>query len=119
MSLQSKLFQLGVAFSSITTKCYHYYRPVKDVPCIIWAETGEETSFHSDNHKEEQRIIGYVHLFTKTEFDTLADSVQTTLESLGLTWSLSSVQYEDETNMIHYQWDWGVTFDGETEIPGP
>lgn len=111
-SLQSKLYQLGVAFAGITNNCYHYYRAVKTVPCIIWAESGEEMSFHSDNGKEEQRIIGNVHLFTKTEFDPLADSVQSTLASLGATWSLASVQYEDETNMIHFEWSWGITFDG-------
>lgn len=113
MSLQSKLYQLGVAFAGITSHCYHYYRAVKNTPCIIWAESGEEESFHSDNGKREQRIIGTVHLFTKTEFDPLADAVQTTLANLGATWSLSSVQYEDETNLIHFEWAWGITFDGD------
>lgn len=112
-TLQSKLYQLGVAFSEITSHCYHYYRAVKDVPCIIWAESGEEGSFHSENGKAEQRIVGTVHLFTKTEFDPLADSVQSTLAGLGATWSLSSVQFEEETNLIHFEWTWGITFDGD------
>ena len=84
-------------------------------PAIVWAETGEDESFHSDNRKSEQRIIGTVDLFTKTEFDDLIDSVQTALENLGLTWALESVQYEDETKVIHYEWTWGVTFNGQVE----
>lgn len=113
MSLQSKLQQMGVAFAAVTNNCYHYWRPVKDVPCLIWAESGEDASFHSDNGKSEQRIIGTVDLFTKTEFDPLADDVQEALESLGVTWTLESVQYEEETNLIHMEWSWGVTFGGE------
>lgn len=119
MSLQSKLYQLGAAFSTLTDNVYHYWRPVKSAPCIIWAETGEENSFHANNRKKEQNIIGTVDLFTKTEFDPLADSVQATLENLGVTWSLDSVQYEDETNLIHYSWQWGVVFNGDDEVDGP
>lgn len=112
MSLQSKLQQIGAAFALVTDNCYHYWRPVKDVPCLIWAETGEENSFHANNRKEEQNIAGTVDLFTKTEFDPLVDDVQEALENLGVTWTLSAVLYEDETKMIHYTWDWGVSFSG-------
>ena len=116
MSLQNKLQQIGTALSGVTTNCYHYWRFKKDYPCIVWAETAEEYSFNSDNHKTIQRIIGTVDLFTHTEFDTLIDTVQTTLDSLQMTWGLESVQYEEETNLIHYQWNWGVTFDGPEEV---
>lgn len=114
--LQQKLKQFGAAFAELTDKCYHYWRPVKDVPCIIWAESGEENSFHSNNKKSEQRIIGTVDLFTENEFDELADRIQETLEDLGVTWRLESVQYEEETNLIHMEWEWGVTFNGEDAV---
>lgn len=112
--LQAKLRQIGEGLRTITPNCTHYYRTNK-FPAIVWAESGEEDSFNSDNNKSEQRIIGTVDLFTKTEFDSLIDDVQSTLSSLGLTWALESVQYEDETKVIHYEWTWGVTFDGEME----
>lgn len=112
MSLQNKLRQMGEAFAAVTPKCFHYWRPVKEVPCLIWAESGEENSFHSNNHKSEQNIVGTVDLFTKTEFDSLADDVQNTLEEMGVTWMLESVQYEEETNLIHMEWSWGVSFGG-------
>ncbi len=112
MSLQNKLQQMGVAFATVTEKCYHYWRPVKDVPCLIWAESGESTSFHSNNRKAEQNIAGTVDLFTKTEFDPLADAVQDVLDSLGVAWRLESVQYEDETSLIHMEWSWEVAFGG-------
>ena len=112
--LQQKLRQIGEGLASLTANCTHYYRTNK-FPAIVWAESGEEYSFNSDNKKSEQRIIGTVDLFTKTEFDQLIDDVQTTLENLGLTWMLESVQYEDETKIIHYEWTWGVTFNGEVD----
>lgn len=116
--LQAKLNQIGASFATLTTYCYHYWRPVNHFPCLIWAETGESESFHSDNRKSEQRIVGTMHCFTKTEFDTLLDDVQSMFETLGLTWSLTSVQFETETNTIHYSWSWGVTIDGEYEMGG-
>jgi len=116
MTLQDKLQQLGEAFATITDNCFHYFRPVKTTPCLIWAETGEDGSFNSDNRKSEQRIIGTVDLFTKTEFDSTADSVQETLDALGVTWKLESVQYEEDTNLIHMEWSWGVIFNGEDSV---
>lgn len=116
--LQSKLRQVGTTLAALTTNCYHYFRPVQKFPAIIWAETGEENSFHADNGKAEQRIVGTVDCFTRTEFDSLLDDIQGAFESLGLTWKLDAVQYEAETKLIHYSWTWGVVADGETQTSG-
>ena len=113
LSLQSKLYQIGTKLATLTTECFHYWRPVKNVPCLMWAESGEENSFNSDNHKAEQNIVGTCDLYTKTEFDPLIDEVQEALDEMGLTWALNSVQYEDETQTIHYEWTWGVAVYGE------
>lgn len=113
LSLQSKLYQMGVAFAAVTTNCYHYWRPVKTLPCLMWAESGEENSFDADNHKQEQNIVGTCDFYTQTEFDPLIDDIQEALDDMGVTWSLTSVQYEDDTNTIHYEWSWGVCFGGE------
>lgn len=116
--LQSKLRQIGTTLAALTTNCYHYFRPVQKFPAIIWAETGEENSFHADNGKAEQRIVGTVDCFTRTEFDSLLDDIQGAFEALGLTWKLDAVQYETETKLIHYSWTWGVVADGETQTSG-
>ena len=113
IALQLKLRQMGEAFAGVTTNAYHYFRPVTAFPALIWAESGEADSFHSDNRKSCQTIQGTVDLFTKTEFDPLLDDVQAALEGLGAAWYLSSVQYEDETNAIHYEWTWEVANRGE------
>lgn len=113
LSLQSKLYQIGVRLAEITTNCHHYWRPVKEVPCLMWAESGEENSFNADNHKREQNIAGTCDFYTKTEFDPLIDEIQAAFDEMGITWALNSVQYEDDTKMIHYEWTWGVAVCGE------
>lgn len=112
IALQNKLRQIGEAFAAVTENACHYFRPVTAFPALIWAEDGEADSFNADNHKACQNITGTVDLFTKTEFDPLLDDVQAALEGLGVAWRLESVQYEDETNAIHYEWAWEVATDG-------
>lgn len=113
IALQNKLRQMGEAFAAVTENACHYFRPVTAFPALIWAEDGEADSFNADNHKACQNITGTVDLFTKTEFDPLLDDVQAALEGLGVAWRLESVQYEDETNAIHYEWTWEVAHRGE------
>lgn len=85
----------------------HYFRAVKDVPMIIWAEDGEGQSLHSDNLKEHQLVEGSVDFFTKTEFDPIVDAIQDALNPV-CAFTLNSVQYEEETGLIHYEWIWHV-----------
>lgn len=104
MTLQQKLKDFGTALSGIT-RTYHYRRPQdKKDNWIVWAEQGEAQSFHSDNKKQEQVIDVIVDCFTSKEYDPVLDEIQSLLQKWGA-WSLISVQYEDETNLIHYEWD--------------
>lgn len=113
ISLQNKLRQMGEGFAELTDYCYHYFRPIKETPCLIWYETAETDSFHADNHKQCQNISGIVDLFTKTEYDELADAVQNKLDAMGLAWSYTEgALYEPETGLIHHQWTWEVSTDG-------
>ena len=87
---------------------YHYEKPAAvKAPYIIWAEQGEDNSFHANNAKQDQIISGTVDLYTLTEFDPLVDSIQEALNGV-CAWSLDSVMYEDETKLIHYSWDFEV-----------
>ena len=102
----ASLIKVRDALTSIDgLSVYHYWRPNMSAPFCVWAEYGESSSLQANNHKREQAIGGYVDYFTLNEFDETVDSIQVVLNSVeGLGWSLESVQYEDETNLIHYQW---------------
>lgn len=105
--LQAKLEPIGAAFAAIVQNSYHYWRPNINAPFLVWAED-QDVGFEANNVHEEQAIQGTVDYFTKQEFDPAIDAIQKALDDLGASWYLNSVQYEDETNLIHYEWVWGV-----------
>ena len=39
---------------------------------------------------------------------TLLAQIPTALDQIGAAWYLNSVQYEEETGLIHYEWVWEV-----------
>lgn len=105
MSLQTKLEKLYTPFLELSCTVSHYRRTARP-PFVVWAETGEDRHWGADNHKGEQQLSGIIDLYTLTEFDTLADDIQEILNGEEVGWILDSVQYEEETNLIHYQWRW-------------
>lgn len=109
-SIQSLLSNFYSEIASIKDldNVYHYEKPEDfELPYVVWAEEGEESSFHANNTKEEQVISGSLDFYTETEFDSLVDDIQGALSEIeNCSWVLSSVQYEDETKLIHYSWNW-------------
>ena len=106
-SLQSRLKAIGETFAAVTPNTYHYWRPRLQAPFLEWAEDGGN-GFETDNHKAEQGITGKVDYYTQTEFDPVVDQVQEAMESMEMAWELTDALYEEETNLIHYSWDWEV-----------
>ena len=90
-------------------KVYHYWHPRLEAPFCIWAEDGEGSSIQANNHKAEQVVSGTIDYFTLDEFDVMIDTIQDKLnETENVGWRLLSVQYEPETNLIHYEWEFDV-----------
>ena len=118
MSLQSKLQYVGEAFAAAVEKSYHYFRPADNWPCLVWQEDGEGDSFHAGNCKAEQAIHGTVDYFTQQEYDPAVDAIQDALEGIRAGWSLASVQYEEDTRLIHFEWEWTVAEVHEEENDG-
>ena len=108
MTLRTKLMTFATQLATVSNNVFHYTRPPKQAaPFIVWAEDSEEGSFNASNHKAEQIIHGVVDLYTKTEFDPLCDAVQNAMLALdGCGFAIRAVQYEDETCLIHYTWEW-------------
>lgn len=106
----SQLTRIRDALTSIDgLSIYHYWHPRLQAPYCIWAEDGEGDSLWANNHQKEQVINGTIDYFTKEDLDPMVDIIQTKLNEVeGLGWSLDSVMYEDETNLIHYSWDWSI-----------
>lgn len=88
--------------------CFHYEKPAsKKAPYAVWQEQ-QESSFHSDNSKSERALEGVIDFYTLNEDDSKVDEIESALINIGASWSLTSVMFESETNLIHFTWDWSV-----------
>ena len=110
MTLQQKLERIGTAIAEIVPNTYHYWRPQGQAPYAIWGEDGETAALSAGNRKQEQAVSGYLDYYTKTEFDPVVDQIQAALNGFDFPfgWSYVSIDYEDDTNLIHHSWDWSV-----------
>lgn len=100
---------------SVTENCGHYEAIDKSDQYCVWAEDTESASLEADNYKAGQTIEGTVDYYTKDEDDDNIENFQLAFNAARIGWSLNSVQYEDETGYIHYEWLFRVRneYDGE------
>ncbi len=64
---------------------------------------GQEDSVVGDNQIHTQSIRGSVDLFVQGISTTDAVTVQNAINGL-VAWRLNSIQYEDDTKLVHYEW---------------
>lgn len=97
---------LSAALAALTERCYHYYAmPGTTPPYIVWAEDGDN-DLSADNVHAERCFEGTVDLFTREEGDELIEAVPSALEGIGAAYYLNSVQYEEDTGLLHFEWVW-------------
>lgn len=115
LSMQNKLRDFYTTLASIeelSGKVFHDEAESRaEFPYVVWSEQAEDESFEADSIKQEQAVLGFVNLYTTTEFDPIADIIQETLNSInGLSWSLDSRTPYDPSfegnNVITYSWTW-------------
>ena len=103
-----KLRKVRDALLTVTSDVSHYFAAKKTDQYIVWMETGEASSFRANNRKQEQAIEGKIDYFTRTDFDHNVESIQNALQEAEISYVLESVQYEDDTGYIHYEWKFEV-----------
>lgn len=92
------------ALLNVTDHVYHYEAPKKCDRYIVWAEDSGNNVLGADNRVECQAIQGTVDFYTKSDKDPYVDAVHTALNKAKIAHYLNSVQYEDNTKLIHYEW---------------
>lgn len=102
-----KWYERIIAAHTAVTDAVSHCERLKSDRYFVWQEDGESVLAADDIHAE-CAITGTTDLFTKQEFDPWVDAFGEALSSHGIAWSLSSVQYEDDTGFIHYEWSWEV-----------
>lgn len=104
-SIQSRLLDISTALVSIPGLSVGHYKNFKqDGDYCVWAEDMEPDRVSADNRKQIQNLQGTIDFFTRTEFNPLIDDIQNALNDARISFFLNSVQYEDETGFIHYEW---------------
>ena len=103
----NKIYRIRDALLTVSKDVYHFEALKKKDKYIVWAEDGEGNSGHADN-KKNQVIQGTIDYFTKDGADPVVEEIQEALELYEISYKLNSVQHEDETEYIHYEWIWEV-----------
>lgn len=103
-----KIFRVRDALLKVTDNVGHYEALDKKDKYIVWAEDSESDSVEADGMKKEQTIQGTIDYFTKTDGDENVNKIQNELVEARINFHLSSVQYEEETGFIHFEWIWEV-----------
>lgn len=105
MTFQQRVEAVGKFHSSLGANVYHYFRTKLSPPYAIWQEDGSD-DFNANNTVAEMAVTGTTDYFTKTEYDPMVDTIQFMFRKNGFLWRLNSVQYEEGTGLIHYEWAW-------------
>lgn len=96
------------ALSQACPKLWRYIAPPNaSVPYAVWAED-QRLDFLGDDHHAEHGWQGTLDYFTKVENDSQVNTIEMTLDSLPIGWTLNSVQFEEESKVIHYEWVWSL-----------
>lgn len=76
-----------------------------DTDYLVIAIDSEANSLQADGKKVNQAPQGTVDLFTFSNDREVMQSVQNVLDTFdGCAWYLNSVQYEDDTRLLHWEW---------------
>lgn len=98
------LSALEAALRTVTDKVFRYLAFGAEDQYIVWAEDGQSVALWADGQMQEQVIEGTIDYFTRTEGDQNVAKIQSALNAADIPFRLSSVQYEDATGFIHYEW---------------
>lgn len=88
----------------VTPNVHHYKAWKESESYIVWAEDGESSSTHADNKKLLQVLDVTIDLFTRMENDPLIGQLQQAFNDREIPFELLSVQFEDDTSYIHYEY---------------
>lgn len=94
------------ALVSVTLDTYKRFAPSDtDFPYIVWGDDGAN-DLGANNAHGEKCSTGYIDLYTRRDGDPLKAKIEAALEGIPTAYQLISVDYEEDTGVIHYSWDW-------------
>lgn len=68
--------------------------------------TDGRNDFHVGNEHGETSWTGTIDWFSRDPGSAVPGSIETALTSLGVAWYFNSMQYENDTGFLHWEWVW-------------
>lgn len=100
------LARIPQALLTVGVPVSRYFATKKPDKYIVWAEDSEADSVWADGKQLHQSIQGTIDYYTKQENDPNVKAIQDAL--VGVSFRLNSIQYEQDTGFIHYEWVWEI-----------
>ena len=108
MNTAERIQKLKDSLKGVGPPVYENWALKAKTPYIVWLMNGGR-DLKANGKTQEQAISGTVHLFERAAAkETLFADVQKALNAAECAFSLSSIQNEQETGLIHYEWSWEV-----------
>lgn len=73
----------------------------------VYAEDGERALF-ANNRRAERVLEGTIDLFTRDDTGAAKRNVEEALDKYDVKFRLESIQYEQDSGFIHYEWVFNV-----------
>ena len=96
-----------IAAHTAVTEAVSHARRLQSDRYFVWQEDGSN-DLAAGNGRGERAMTGATDLYTKVEFDPWGDALGESFRSIGISWSLVLVEYEEDTGFYHWSWDWEV-----------
>lgn len=77
-------------------------------PYALYGETGAPTVVSADDIPSELRVSGEIYYYTQKEFDETVDHICAGLSGAGVSWSVTTIGWNNDLGQIEYQIHWEV-----------
>ena len=66
------------------------------------------SDLEADDVHIEKGTEGYIEYYTRDDSGTPRTTIEAALNGLNIPWNLNTIQYENDTGYIHYEWWFGI-----------
>lgn len=64
----------------------------------------DEIALYADNKRAEAVLQGTIDYYTRDDSGTPKSTIETALDSYNIPYRVESIQFENDTGYIHYEW---------------
>lgn len=93
-----------MALLTVSEKVGHYEWIGNDPQYLVWTEDSGSNALHGDNMLLHKAIQGTIDLYVKEGQEPWTEQVEQALNDAKVSFGLNSIQFEEQTGYVHYEW---------------